>query len=87
MARGPFVSPDMIADVQRLLSPGRAHRDIAEYVGVHRTVVSRIARGVQRARVVCDCGECTLCRNRVACAEYRRRKKPLLSRPASGNLI
>ena len=29
MSRGPFVSPDIIASVQRLLSPGRPHRNRA----------------------------------------------------------
>lgn len=74
MSRGPFVSPELIEDVRRLLPYADTHADVAERVGVHRTVVSRIARGVQRARVLCDCGYCRRCVNRIASAEYRARK-------------
>ena len=85
MSRGPAVSPDVINSVRRLLSPGRSHREIAEYVGVHRTVVSRIARGVQKARVICDCGYCKQCSNRIACADYRLRKEVKLKSDGKTN--
>ena len=76
MSRGPWITAEQLQSIQRMARIGYSLTYIAMQVGVERTAVGRVLRR-GRAATVCLCGRCRLCCNRLATAEYRRRKKRL----------